>query len=75
MKRFGFTELPTGYIVGKARLVEVKQYQNEEEHKKDSDKHLASSLWGKYGFVLTNAERIKPIPAKGKLNFWEMKIN
>jgi len=29
--------------------------------------------WGKYGFILKNVKRIKPIPAKGQLNFWEYK--
>ena len=71
MKKFGFSELPTGCIVGKAILVDVKQYNNEKEHKADMSKHLASEVWGNYGFVLEKAERIKEIPAKGKLNFWE----
>jgi hypothetical protein len=71
MKKFGFTELPTGFIVGKSKLVGVKKYLNEKEHKKDKDKHLADSSWGNFGFILEDSERIQPIPAKGKLNFWE----
>lgn len=71
MQRFGFTDLPTGYIVGKAKLIEVKEYNNEKEHQADKGKHLASSSWGKYGFVLSDAKRVNKIPAKGKLNFWE----
>ena len=39
----------------------------------DKDKHLATKDWGAYGFVLSDVRRIKPIPAKGKLNFWEFK--
>ena len=73
MKKFGFEKLPVGVIVGEAKLVEVKKYENDLEHQKDKGKHLANSLWGKYGFVLKNVKRIKPIPAKGKLNFWEFK--
>jgi len=72
MGEFGFDELPTGCIVGEANLVDVKEYLNEEEHKKDRSLHLASSVWGKYGFVLADVKRFpKPIPANGSLNFWE----
>lgn len=71
MKNFGFSNLPCGFIVGSAELVEVKKYTNKNEHRKDKDKHLADSSWGNYGFVLKNPRRIKSIPAKGKLNFWE----
>ncbi|MCR4327435.1 MAG: ASCH domain-containing protein [Nanoarchaeota archaeon] len=75
MKKLGFENLPTGVIVGTAKIIEVKEYKNESEHQKDKNKHLANSFWGKYGFVLKNPKRIKPIPAKGKLNFWESGIN
>ena len=72
MAEFGFSELPLGFIVGKADLIDVKFYKNEEEHKEDRNLHLANSLWGNHGFILKNPERISPIiPAKGKLNFWE----
>ena len=73
MKKFGFEDLPCGFIVGEAELIGVKKYSNTSEHKKDKSKHLADSSWGSYGFVLKNAKRIKPIPAKGKLNFWDFK--
>ena len=65
-----YKELPCGLIVGSAILKDVKKYKNEKEHRKDKELHLASSYWGNYGFILENAHRIKPIPAKGKLNFW-----
>lgn len=71
MRKFGFKDLPRGFIVGEAELVDVKNYLDKREHEKDKDKHLADSSWGNYGFVLKNARWIKPIPAKGKLNFWE----
>lgn len=71
MKKYGFDELPNGFILGKANLIDVKHYPNEEEHKKDKDKHLASNFWGDFGFVLKDIERITPIAAKGNLNFWE----
>ena len=72
MQIFGFKELPIGAIVGKANLINVKKYQNEQEHQKDKEVHLASNYWGNYGFILENPQRINPIiPAKGKLGFWE----
>lgn len=74
MNKFGFRELPFGAIVGKAKLVEVKHYLNEEEHKKDGSLHLADAFWGNYGFILEDIERIEPIFAKGKLNFWEFDL-
>ncbi len=75
MKEFGFEDLPFGKIVGEVELIDVKNYQNKVEHKKDKSKHLASDSWGNYGFVLKNAKRLKPINAKGKLGFWEFGKN
>jgi len=72
MKKFGFDNLPCGFILGKARLVCVKKYKTKEEHKKDQEKHLADNSWGNFGFILDGVERFeKPIPSKGKLGFWE----
>ena len=73
MKKFGFKNLPLGCIVGKAFLINVKKYTTEKEHRKDKNLHLASKYWGNYGFSLKNIKRIKQIPCKGKLNFWEYK--
>jgi len=70
MKRFGFNELPLGFILGKADLVDVKHYTNDEEFNRDKDLHLASRNWGDFGFILKNPTRIEPIPARGQLNFW-----
>lgn len=71
MQKFGFKELPTGAIVGKTTLSSVKKYQNEQEHQKDKDLHLASEYCEDYGFILKNTTRINPIiSAKGKLGFW-----
>ncbi len=71
MQKFNFNELPCGFIVGKVKLVNVKKYEDEDEHNKDKDLHLASRFWGNYGFVLENPERIKEIPCKGKLGFFD----
>ena len=74
MIKFGFNDLPLGFIIGKANLIDVKNYKSEEEHKKDNNLHLVTSLWGNYGFVLEDIKRIEPIPAKGKLNFWDFNL-
>ncbi len=74
MKRLGFETLPTGVIVGKAALVDVKHYLSKKEHLKDKNMHLADNSWGNYGFILKNAKRIKEIPVNGKLGFWELDL-
>jgi hypothetical protein len=71
MKKFGFKNLPCGFIIGKAKLTKVKKYLNEDELNSDKELHLADSGWGNYGFIIENPKRIKPLEAKGKLNFWE----
>jgi len=73
MKTFNFTDLHYGFIVGKAKLVDVKIYKNEEEHNKDKELHLASNYSDTHGFILNDIERLKPIPYKGNLNFWNFK--
>jgi len=74
MKEFGFSNLPCGFILGKAKLVDVKTYENEVEFNKDKHLHLASMKWGNHGFILENAERINPVEAKGSLNFWDFEL-
>ena len=74
MKRFDFKEnsLPLGFIIGKAKLVDVKKYENKTDFLNDKNLHLATSDWGEYGFLLNDVERLdKPVPALGKLGFWE----
>ena len=74
MKEFGFINLPCGFIVGKITLKDVKIYKDKQEHNKDKNLHLADSVWGNYGFILENPQRMKKISAKGKLGFWEFKF-
>ena len=71
MKRFGFTELPVGCIIGSAVLKDVKIYRNSEEFDRDKNFHLASEEYGNFGFVLEKPERLKKILCRGNLNFWE----
>ena len=74
-KEFGFANLPTGCVVGKATLVDVKKYDSEKEFEKDSEKHFAKGWWNPkaHAFILKNAQRVKPKAAKGQLNFFEVK--
>lgn len=72
MREFGFkdSDLPCGFILGKARLAEVKRYHSDKEFLADRNKHLATKSWGTYGFILEDIRRTGKIPAKGRLNFW-----
>src|SRR3989344_4947012 len=73
MERFGFIDLPLGCIVGRAKLVGVKRYENEAEFDKERELHLATFSYGSYGFILQGVKRVGVIPCKGKLGFWDFK--
>ncbi|MBS3172376.1 ASCH domain-containing protein [Candidatus Woesearchaeota archaeon] len=74
MKKYGFDDLPVGAIVGKAKLVDVKEYKSEKEHKKDKHLHLVEEYKEKYAFILKEADKYdNPVPCKGALNFWDFK--
>lgn len=75
-KEFGFTDLPTGCIVGKATLTDVRQYLSKDEFDADLPKHFAKGWWDPKakGFILKDAKRIEPIPYKGMLNFFEVNL-
>lgn len=74
-KEFGYKNLETGCIVGKATLIDVKDYKSEEEFNKDKNKHFAEGFYSKKakGFLLKNGQRLQNKPLKGKLNFFEVK--
>jgi len=79
-KRFRIKEedLRTGVIIGKAEIYDVKVYKTLEELKSDYKKHFADKEYfhHKYGFLLRNAQPLKvPIPHKGKLGFFEVKLH
>ncbi len=67
--------LTCGSIIGKANLLDVKEYFNKSQFEKDSLKHMAS-FYGfaipMYGFILDDVEEIEPIEIKGKLKFFEV---
>ena len=75
MEKFGFKEIPLGAVLGKAELVGVKEYKNEQEHNQDKSFHLASIDWGNYGFLLKDPIRLdNPISCKSKLNFFDLDL-
>ena len=71
MGKFGFDDLPCWLIVGEAELVDVKKYSGKKEFEDDKNKHMATGDFGDYGFILRNVKRVRPIPARGMLGFWE----
>lgn len=73
MERFGLENLATGALVGKAELVDIIEYKNEEEFLRDNDKHLAGELkFRRYGWVLRNVRRIEPVAYIGRLGLFEV---
>jgi len=81
IEKFGYHELPTGAVLGKAYLKSVKRYKNPEEFYRDEDLHLASKedieLEGwkdrpKYGYVISKVERLTPVRARGMPGFFDL---
>ena len=73
-------KLPRGALVGTAELIDVMKFNSLEHLQQFQNKHLArDKSWFKqnstYGFILKNPQRLeKPIPYKGQLNFFEVKL-
>lgn len=74
VRKFGYVELPTGVIIGKALLKDVKRYGSDQEFYADSPHHLATPeiielegwhLKTKVGYIIENPQRIPPIPWRG----------
>ncbi|MGQ0605358.1 MAG: ASCH domain-containing protein [Candidatus Nitrosotenuis sp.] len=79
-KRLGIDHhtLVTGVIVGKAAIHDVKKYQTKKELHADNKHHFANDSYFSdktFGFLLKSAKEFKiPIPAKGKLGFFEIDL-
>lgn len=77
-KRLKISEkLPTGVIIGKAQIVDVKKYDSAKEVKADKKFHLASGKFNdrKYGFILKKPRQFRiPIPWKGRLGFFDVDL-
>lgn len=81
LRQFGFSDLATGVIIGRAFLKDVKPYQSDEEFYRDSPLHLATKeiirlegwkLKRKYGYIITDVDRMKPIPYRGMPGFFKV---
>lgn len=72
MRKFGFKDLLCGFIVGEAELIDVRNYKDDKEFKNDNHLHLATRDFGNFGFILKSIKRLKPIPVKGNLGFWNL---
>lgn len=62
-----------GCLIAVAELVECRQYLTQETWDADIEKHLCPSEWwepGKWGWVLKNVRRIKPIAMPGHQGLW-----
>ncbi len=71
------SNLRTGVIIGKVEIYDVKSYNSIEELEKDHNKHLVieESFRHRYGFLLRKPQALRvPIPYKGSLRFFEVKI-
>ena len=82
VKKFGYWDLPTGVIIGKAFLRNVKRYGNDTEFFADSQYHLATpeiielegwTLRNKYGYLIESPEKITPIPYRGMPGFFSIR--
>ncbi len=71
--------LITGAIIGKATIYDTKKYQTRKELVIDQKHHLANSDYFSnktFGFFLKSAKEFRiPIPAKGKLGFFDIDLN
>jgi len=80
MKRFEYLHLeyPQGVILAKCNMTDcilINEEMKQALQKEDPIVYQGAikSTKKEYGFQLENVEKIKPIPAKGKLSFWEYK--
>jgi len=70
--------LPTGAIVGKAVLYDVRRYGSPEAVRSDYDEHYAGTGFEnrRFGFLLRSPKAFKePIPYRGRLGFFEAEIS
>ena len=83
LRAFGFSQLPTGVIIGKAFLRDVKKYQDEKSFYGESHLHLATpevlalegwSLKTKYGYLVSDTVRMDPVPYRGLPGFFEIQL-
>ena len=69
-------KMNNGNIIAKATLVDCKYMDQEfiKEIKQNETEYLCGYYEeGRYAWILKDIKKIKPIPAKGKLNIWNYK--
>lgn len=79
MKRYEHLNLdyPNGCIIAKATITDcIVIDENARKMLKQKNPLVYSNVikhteWNGYGFKLENVEKIKPIPANGKLSLWD----
>ncbi len=79
MEKYKYLNLtyPTGCIIAKATVTDcIKIDEAARERLSSKNSIIYSNIikhteWNGYGFKLENVEKINPIPASGKLSFWE----
>ena len=83
IEKFGFRDLPTGVIIGKAFLQDAKRYPDDAAFYRDAKAHLATRAiiklegWEakpKWGYSITKVERLKPIPYRGMTGFFPVTL-
>ncbi len=70
-------KMNNGNIIAKATLVDCKYMDQEfiKEIKQNETEYLCGYYEeGRYAWILKDIKKIKPIPAKGKLNIWNYEI-
>lgn len=70
-------KMNNGNIIAKATLVDCKYIDQEfiKEIKQNETEYLCGYYEeGRYAWILKDIKKIKPIPAKGKLNVWNYEI-
>ena len=80
MKRFEYLHLeyPQGVILAKCKMIDCVEIDEKmkkilKEKNEIVYRGAIQSTKKEYGFQLTEVEKIKEIPAKGKLSIWEYK--
>jgi len=67
--------LPTGAVVGKATLHDVKVYHNRSSFLRDKNKHRSNAMPDNdmYGFMISHPQKFrKPFVINGKLGFFNV---
>ncbi len=74
-------EYPSGCVIAKVNLSDCIKVDDElRKILKEKNPMVYSSMikhteWEGYAFKIENVEKIKPIPAKGKLGIWEFEYD